>query len=180
MDSLVSKAVGEEVSVDTDISRLRQLCDQSQIPYENGSGTGKLLLELYEKLVEDDLWGPLFVVDYPQEVSPLARAHRSKPGYTERFEGIVTGMEICNGFTELNDAREQYKRFKDQESTKEHDDEAMPMDHDYVRALMYGLPPTAGLGIGIDRLAMLLTDSSSIRDVILFPTLRPDGYTTPY
>ena len=180
MDSLVSRAVGEEVSVDTDISRLRQLCDQSQIPYENGSGTGKLLLELYEKLVEDDLWGPLFVVDYPQEVSPLARAHRSKPGYTERFEGIVTGMEICNGFTELNDAREQYKRFKDQESTKEHDDEAMPMDHDYVRALMYGLPPTAGLGIGIDRLAMLLTDSSSIRDVILFPTLRPDGYTTPY
>ncbi|HVV26170.1 MAG TPA: lysine--tRNA ligase [Candidatus Saccharimonadales bacterium] len=180
MDALVSRQLGEEVTVETDIDHLRALCRQYDIPYEKSFGPGKLLLELYEKTVESDLWGPIFVTEYPEEVSPLARSHRDRPGYTERFEGIVGGSEICNGFSELNDPREQYLRFKEQEKASEHDDEAMPMDHDYIRALKYGLPPTAGLGIGIDRLVMLVTDSSSIRDVVLFPTLRPDGYVTEY
>lgn len=180
MDSLVSDAVGEPVTIDIGVDKLRQLCDKRGVSYEQDYGSGKLLLELYEKLVEGNLWGPIFVTDYPKEVSPLARDHRSRPGYTERFEGIVAGRELCNGYTELNDAREQYFRFIDQEQTSEYDDEAMPMDYDYIRALKYGLPPTAGLGIGIDRLVMLLTDTSSIKDVILFPTQRPDNYRTTY
>lgn len=180
MDALVSSTIGEQIDLDTPISKLKALCEQFGIPVESSYGPGKLMLELYEKLVEDDLWGPIFVTDYPKEVSPLAREHRSRPGYTERFEGIVAGSELCNGFTELNDAEEQYHRFRDQERASEHDDEAMQMDYDYVRALKYGLPPTGGLGIGIDRLAMLMTNAASIKDVILFPTLKPDGYTTSY
>ena len=180
MDKLVSEKIGRDVSVDTDRDELVALCEEHDVEVEDSYGTGKLLLELYEKLVEGELWGPVFVTEYPKEVSPLARSHRSRPGYTERFEGIVAGSEICNGFSELNDPKEQYYRFKDQERASEHDEEAMPMDYDYVRALKYGLPPTAGLGIGIDRLVMLMTDTSSIRDVILFPTMKPDGYTTSY
>lgn len=180
MDSLVSEAVGEAVSIESGLAKLRELCDKHGVEYEETAGPGKLLHQLYEDLAEPKLWGPIFVHEYPKETAPLARTHRSRPDYTERFEGIVAGLEVCNAYTELNDAREQYERFKEQETTGEHDEEAMPMDHDYVRALMYGLPPTAGLGIGIDRLAMLLTDSSSIRDVILFPTLRPDGWKAPY
>ncbi len=180
MDKLLSEKLGKEVSVETDIDELRDLCKQHGVELNDAYGPGKLLLELYEKTVEDDLWGPIFVTEYPKEVSPLARSHRDRPGYTERFEGIVAGSEICNGFSELNDPEEQYLRFKDQELASEHDDEAMPMDYDYIRALKYGLPPTAGLGIGIDRLAMLITDASSIRDVVLFPTMKPDGYKTSY
>ncbi len=180
LDSLVSEAVGEEVSIDVGVDRLRELCKQHDVPFEDEYGPGKLLLELYEKLCEGNLWGPIFVTDYPVEVSPLARDHRSRPGYTERFEGIVAGRELCNGYTELNDPRIQYERFKSEEAASEYDDEAMQMDFDYIRALKYGLPPTAGLGIGIDRLVMLLTNAQSIRDVVLFPTLRPDGYTTEY
>jgi lysyl-tRNA synthetase class 2 len=177
MDELVSDAVGQPVSIDIGQDSLRTLCDQYDVAWEPGYGPGKLLLELYEKTVESKLWGPIFVTDYPKEVSPLARDHRSRPGYTERFEGIVAGRELCNGYTELNQAQEQYERFRDQELQAAHDDEAMPMDYDYVRALQYGLPPTAGLGIGIDRLVMLLTNAASIKDVILFPTLKPDNFT---
>lgn len=180
MDQLVSEEIGEDVSVDTDIKKLRNLCEQHQIPVHKSYGTGKLLLELYEKTVESKLWGPIFVTEHPKEVSPLAREHRARPGYTERFEGIVAGMELCNGFSELNDPKEQYQRFLEQEKTKDIDDEAMPMDYDYIRALQYGLPPTAGLGIGIDRLVMLATNSASIRDIVLFPTLKPDGFKTSY
>lgn len=180
MDELVSEAIDEEVSVATGTTKLRKLCEENDITFEPDYGPGKLLLELYEKTVEGGLWGPIFVTDYPKEVSPLARDHRSRPEYTERFEGIVAGRELCNGYTELNEAREQYFRFLDQEGASKYDDEAMPMDYDYVRALKYGMPPTAGMGIGIDRLAMLLTDTNSIKDVILFPTQRPDGYTTSY
>lgn len=180
MDSLVSEAVGEEVNIGVGREKLRALCDSRGITYEEGYGPGKLLLELYEKLVEASLWGPIFVTDYPKEVSPLARDHRGKPGYTERFEGIVAGRELCNGYTELNDPKEQYVRFLEQEATSQYDDEAMPMDFDYIRALKYGLPPTAGLGIGVDRLVMLLTGANSIKDVILFPTQRPDNYRTSY
>ena len=132
-------------------------------------------LRYMRKTVEPNLWGPCFVTEYPREVSPLSREHREKPGYTERFEAIVAGREILNGFTELIDAAEQQKRFEEQLIQSEAgDEEAMVVDFDYVRALEYGLPPTGGIGIGIDRLIMLIADVQTIRDVILFPTLRPE------
>lgn len=177
MDQLVSEAAGEELSLDT-VQALKKMCKSQDLPINEGDGPGMMLSNLYEKLVESSLEGPIFVTDYPQEISPLARRHRSRPGYTERFEGIVAGRELCNGYTELNNAKEQYERFRDQESSD--DDESMHMDHDYVRALQYGLPPTAGLGMGVDRLAMLLTDAPSIRDVILFPTMRPTDFKVDY
>ncbi len=138
-------------------------------------GPGKLIAEIYEATVEHHLWDPVFVLDYPKEVSPLARDHREVPGLVERFEPIVVGREIGNAFSELNDAAEQRARFEDQARARAAgDDEAMVVDDDYVRALEYGLPPTGGLGIGIDRLVMLLTDAANIRDVMAFPTLHPE------
>jgi lysyl-tRNA synthetase class 2 len=161
--------------VHSPIDELRTLCDEHGVPIKESYGTGKLLLELYEKTTEHTLWEPIFVTDYPKEVSPLSRDHRDDPLLTERFEGIVAGRELCNGFSELCDPDEQRARFEDQAAQKAGgDDEAMAVDEDYLRALDYGLPPTVGLGIGIDRLVMLLTDTTTIRDVVLFPTLRPE------
>jgi lysyl-tRNA synthetase class 2 len=180
MDDLVSEAVGMPVSVDTSLEKMRALAETHGVEVLEQDGTGTILTGLYEKLVESNLKAPIFVTDYPREVSPLARDHRDRPGYTERFEGIIGGREICNGYTELNDARTQYERFREQEERKGVDPEAMEMDRDYVQALRYGLPPTAGLGIGIDRLAMLLTDAPTIKDVILFPTLRRADIKLPY
>ena len=176
LSELTSTAVSVEVSIETPIEELRALCIKHGVEVKPGYGVGKLLLELYEKTVEHTLWGPVFVCDYPKEVSPLARDHRSIPNMTERFEGIVAGRELCNGYSELVDAAEQKARFEDQVRQSDYDDEAMVMDHDYVRALEYGLAPTGGLGIGIDRLVMLLTNMHTIRDVILFPTLRPEVF----
>ncbi len=138
-------------------------------------GTGKLILELYEKTTEANLWGPVFVTDYPKEVSPLARDHREVPGLVERFEAIVAGRELCNVFSELRATRttSAARSRPRPRPRRAGDDEAMPVDQDYLRALEYGLPPTGGLGIGIDRLVMLLADVPSIRDVVLFPT-RPE------
>jgi len=180
MDELVSQAVGQEVSANTDRDTLRQLCEKRRIAVAEHMGAGALLAELYGELVEGRLWQPTFVTDYPAEISPLARRHRSREGLTERFEGIVAGRELCNAYTELNDADEQLARFMEQAGQREQgNDEAMPIDRDYIQALRVGLPPTGGLGIGIDRLVMLLTDAASIRDVILFPTLRPERPQTP-
>ena len=174
--SLASEAVGRALSLDTPIDELRTLCRQHGVEVKDGYGPGKLLLELYEKTTEHTLWNPTHVIDYPKEVSPLARDHRSEAGMTERFETIVAGRELCNGYSELIDPDEQRSRFEEQARQSAYDDEAMAMDLDYIRALEYGLPPTGGLGIGVDRLLMLLTDTTTIRDVILFPTLRPEVF----
>jgi lysyl-tRNA synthetase class 2 len=138
-------------------------------------GLGRIHMEIFEETVEHRLIKPTFITEYPTEVSPLARRNDDNPDVTDRFEFFVGGRELANGFSELNDAEDQAERFKAQAAEKDAgDDEAMHYDSDYIRALEYGLPPTAGEGIGIDRLVMLLTNSASIRDVILFPHMRPE------
>ncbi|MDE0493823.1 MAG: lysine--tRNA ligase [Acidimicrobiaceae bacterium] len=175
MEEVIAEHTGLDVSLEAGSAELEALCDRLGIEIEAGWGPGKLLLEIYEKTAEPNLWGPVFVTDYPEEVSPLSRRHRSRPGYAERFEAIVAGRELCNAFTELVDPAEQRSRFEAQaELRAAGDDEAMVVDEDYLRSLEYGLPPTGGLGIGVDRLVMLLTDTQAIRDAVLFPTLRPD------
>lgn len=174
---LIAEYAGREFTLDTPIEELRTAAIGFDINVEPYWGPGKLLLEIYEKTVEPNLWEPVFVTDYPQEVSPLSREHRSQPGFVERFEGIVAGRELCNAFSELLDPAEQRERFEAQEADRvAGDDEAMAVDHDYLRALEFGLPPTGGLGIGMDRLVMLLTNETNIRDVVLFPTLRPEVF----
>ncbi|MHC9086223.1 lysine--tRNA ligase [Luteimonas sp. RIT-PG2_3] len=151
-------------------------CARLKVQVKKGYGWGKLLLEIFEKTVEGGLLQPTFITHYPVEVSPLARESDTEAGITDRFELFIGGKEIANGFSELNDSEDQAARFQSQVEAKEGgDDEAMHYDADYIRALEVGLPPTGGLGIGIDRLVMLLTGSSSIRDVLLFPYMRPEA-----
>ena len=158
-----------------DIEYLRSHCDRLGIAYASGDGAGKLQIEIFEKTAEHRLAQPTFVYSYPAEVSPLARRNDVDPFITDRFEFFVGGRELANGFSELNDPEDQAQRFRDQLARKTAgDEEAMQYDADYIRALEYGLPPTAGLGIGIDRLVMLFTNAPSIRDVLLFPYMRPE------
>jgi lysyl-tRNA synthetase, class II len=157
-----------------DVNAMRLHCDALGVRYKPGYGWGKLLLEVFEKTVEHTLIQPTFITQHPTEVSPLARANDLDAGLTDRFELFIGGKEIANGFSELNDSEDQATRFAEQVNQKDGgDDEAMHFDADYIRALEVGLPPTGGLGVGIDRLVMMLTGSSSIRDVLLFPYMRP-------
>lgn len=159
-----------------DRDALARHCEVLRIAVKPGHGWGKLLLEIFEKTVEADLIQPTFITHYPVEVSPLARESDDEPGITDRFELFAGGKELANGFSELNDPEDQAARFRSQVEAKDGgDDEAMHFDADYIRALEVGLPPTGGLGVGIDRLVMLFTDSASIRDVLLFPYMRPES-----
>ncbi len=176
LTDLVSEAVGEEVSTATPIERLRTVAEGHGVEVGAEAGPGRVLFALYETVVEHEIWEPTFVVDYPKEVSPLAREHRDDPELTERFELVIAGSEYANAFSELNDPIDQLDRFKAQAAARASgDDQAHPIDEDYLRALEYGLPPTGGLGIGVDRLVMLLADREHIREVILFPTMRPES-----
>jgi lysyl-tRNA synthetase class 2 len=172
-----------EFNPDLDPERLRDreylaaVCERLGIAVEDNYGPGKLQIEIFEKTGEDRLREPTFVIRYPTEVSPLSRKNDDDPFVTDRFELFIAGREIANGFSELNDPEDQAERFRAQvENREQGDDEAMGYDHDYIRALEYGMPPTAGIGVGIDRVVMLLTDSPSIRDVLLFPHMRPEVF----
>jgi lysyl-tRNA synthetase class 2 len=176
MLELVGEAAGVTVHPAMAPPELQRVCAEHDVPFEPAWDSGKLVLELYEKLVEPGLTGPVFVCDYPRSVSPLARAHRDDPELVERFEAVVLGRELANAFSELNDPVDQRERFEAQARLAAGGDlEAHGVDEDYVRALEYGLPPCGGLGIGVDRLVMLVAGVSSIREVILFPHLRAES-----
>ena len=168
----VSRAVGEEVTLDR--GELREVAPRAGVHVEPSWGPGKIVLEMYERLVEEDIFQPTFVVDFPREVSPLARPHRSKPGFTEHFDLVIAGTEVGPAYSELTDPDEQRARFEMQRAQRATgDEEAHPYDEDFVEALEHGMPPAGGIGIGIDRLTMILADRPNIREVIAFPHLRP-------
>jgi lysyl-tRNA synthetase class 2 len=176
MVDFVSEAIGHEVHPSQPIDELRALADEHGVRYEDRWGGGKLVEELFEALCEDDIVRPTFVTGHPTEISPLARTDRHDPWLTERFEIFVDSRELGNGYSELNDPVEQRARFEAEHAAKEAGDiEAGTVDEDYLRALEYGMPPTGGLGIGMDRVAMLIAGVDSIKEVILFPTLRHEA-----
>lgn len=175
--------VVQKYNPDIDASRIRDrdylvgICRKLGVSVRDNDGPGKLQIEIFDKTGEHELRQPTFITQYPTEVSPLSRRNDADPFVTDRFEFFIGGREIANGFSELNDPEDQAERFQEQvANAAAGDDEAMAFDHDYIRALEYGLPPTAGIGVGIDRLVMLLTDSPSIRDVLLFPHMRPEAF----
>lgn len=172
-------AIKEHTGIDISVmneDELRAACDRFDVQHTPAMGKGKLIDLIFGEKCQDNYIQPTFIIDYPVETSPLTKMHRSKPGLTERFELMINGKEIANAYSELNDPIDQMERFKDQLRLSEKgDDEAMAIDHDFVRALEYGMPPTSGLGMGIDRLTMLMTDQPSIQDVLLFPQMKPES-----
>lgn len=159
-----------------DEAQLREVCQKLHIEVDNSMGKGKLIDEIFSEKCEKHYIQPTFITDYPVEMSPLTKRHRSKPGLVERFELMINGKEVANAYSELNDPIEQRERFEEQVKLKDRgDDEAMFIDYDFLRALEFGMPPTAGIGIGIDRLAMLMTNQSTIQEVLFFPQMRPEG-----
>jgi lysyl-tRNA synthetase class 2 len=174
MTDAIKENTGIDISV-LDEAGLRGVCDKLDVPNTASMGKGKLIDELFGAKCEHNYIQPTFIIDYPTETSPLTKMHRSKPGVTERFELMINGKEIANAYSELNDPIDQMERFQDQLRLSEKgDDEAMFIDLDFIRALEYGMPPTSGMGIGIDRLTMLLTNQPSIQDVLLFPQMKPE------
>ncbi len=175
----MSDAIREHTGLDlfgTSEGDLKSICKDLNVEVDSSMGIGKMIDKIFDQYVKDHLVQPTFITDYPLETAPLAKRHRDDPLLAERFEPFVCGMEIGNAFSELNDPIDQKKRFEEQMRLKEQgDEEAQVLDEDYMKAMEYGMPPTGGLGISIDRLVMLLTDSPSIRDVILFPQMRPEG-----
>ena len=180
MADLIEEVNGARMHPSMPIEEARAICDRVGVPYESGWGAGRLMSEVYDETCEKTLFAPTFVYDYPREVSPLARTHRSDPDLVERFEAVIAGRELANAYSELNDAVDQRARFEAEAAAKAAgDEEAESLDEDYIRALEYGLPPTGGLGIGLDRLVMLIAGAAAIREVILFPTMRPEPGTAP-
>ena len=178
LSEIASECVGERVDMDTPIERLRELCEAHGIEVQPSWGAGKLLFELYDELGEKTIVNPTFVCDYPEEVSPLSKRKPEDPRLTDRFELVIAGHEYANAFSELNDPVDQAGRFAEQVAAKGMgDDEAMGYDYDYVRALEYGMPPAGGIGYGIDRMVMLFCDQPAIRDVLLFPAMKPETIT---
>tara|TARA_B100000401_G_scaffold156520_1_gene104592 strand:- start:411 stop:947 length:537 start_codon:yes stop_codon:yes gene_type:complete len=174
MYEAIEHYTGVDISNMTE-EELRTTAKKLGVNVEKSMGKGKLIDEIFGQNCEQNLIQPTFITDYPVEMSPLAKKHRDKKGLAERFEAICNGKEICNAFSELNDPIDQKKRFQEQiELGKKGDEEAMVLDNDFIRALEYGMPPTAGLGIGIDRLAMIMTNSNSIQDVLFFPQMKPE------
>jgi lysyl-tRNA synthetase class 2 len=175
MIDLTSEALGTEVHPSMPVDELRALADRHDVGCNPSWGSGKIIEELFEATAEASLMNPTFVTGHPVEISPLARTDRNDPHLTERFELFVNGRELANGYSELNDPIEQRARFDDEHAARQAGNlEAGTVDEDYLRALEYGMPPTGGLGIGMDRVAMLIAGVHSIKEVILFPTLRPE------
>jgi lysyl-tRNA synthetase class 2 len=174
MFEAIQHFTGVDIS-EMDEAQLRETAAKLHVPLDPAHGKGKIIDEIFGEKCEAQLIQPTFITDYPVEMSPLAKKHRSKHGLVERFEAICNGKEICNAFSELNDPIDQRKRFEEQlELGKRGDEEAMMLDEDFLRALEYGMPPTSGLGIGIDRLSMIMTNSQTIQDVLFFPQMRPE------